>query len=592
MIGALTQTELDAIEIRIEREQAEAMIATSYAAAAGVVLTSFWIVVYFYWNARDTMAYWWLAIVCVHQSTRLLGTWLYYKSHPENRDTTLWVKRYQFMVTGSGVIWGLSLWMFLPKDNLGLSVALVMVIMSVCPAGVLSVVLYRRAIFMFVIPMCVTSAAGLLWYRTTELTYVAIGMAVYMIAVLLFSLRHNELLTNALRTRFENEVLAQKLTEQVRLVELASKEKTRFFASASHDLRQPLHSLGLFGSALRSRLKNTPEEPIAQNLMHCVDALESSFSSMLDVSKLDSGIIEPKPQTVSLADVFRRLGANYGNHAEALGLTLRFSPGGKVVLADSALLERLLGNLIHNALKFTQKGGIAVVARLKRKGIGGVSVEIWDTGVGIPEDEVPNIFDEFYQVGNVERDRIKGLGMGLAIVRRLATLMNLPITVYSKVGKGTVFKILLPIANSDAIKEVQPNPEVTHIARGLQGIRVLVIDDEESVRNSTAVALRLYGVNVEVADGLENAQRFIHALNKDGLNLDCVISDFRLRGKSDGIDAVNAIFELIGKPIPALLITGDTAPDRVRKAQQSGIKVLYKPVKMTQLIDELGRAVS
>jgi CheY-like chemotaxis protein len=248
-------------------------------------------------------------------------------------------------------------------------------------------------------------------------------------------------------------------------------------------------------------------------------------------------------------------------------------------------LERLLGNLVHNSLKFTQRGGVVVLARTRGQRI---SIEVWDTGSGMDTHELPRIFDEFYQLGNRERDRSMGLGMGLAIVRRLSNLMTIPLEVKSRPKIGTVFKLLLP--------RVMPPKEFTHIPlrytnsatlNALAGLRILVVDDEENVRASTAASLSLYGIHVEVADGIHHACEIAEQLEKEGRPLDVVISDFRLRNNEDGIALVEKIRALLGRQLPALLVTGDTAPERVRQAQQSGLRALYKPVKIHDLVEEI-----
>jgi CheY-like chemotaxis protein len=398
------------------------------------------------------------------------------------------------------------------------------------------------------------------------------------------------MLTFALQVRFEKEDLAEQLTRQVNLVELASKEKTRFFAAANHDLRQPLHSLGLFSSTLLTLLKSTPNEAVAQNMVHCVDVLENSFSAMLDVSKLDSGVIESQPQPVALSGVFRRLNASFAQQALSQGLDLRFKAGGKWVMTDPNLLERLLGNLIHNALKFTQSGGVLVVARTLYKSNGTqISIEVWDTGVGVSNEELPYIFDEFRRGNNSDHDRAKGLGIGLSIVKRLALLMQHKMQTQSRQGMGSVFKVLVPattaLRNAGYLStEVPPTPMSFRLGKNL---RVLVVDDEEEVRESTSVALRLHGIHVDIADGIVQAEQAVRALRDAGHTLDAVITDFRLGGSEDGISLVLALRLLLGRSVPALLITGDTAPERVRLAEQSGLRVLYKPVKISLMLDEL-----
>ncbi|OYY96144.1 MAG: hybrid sensor histidine kinase/response regulator [Polaromonas sp. 28-63-22] len=585
--GASPAPHDDALDRRILREQADSLLSTSMAASVGAFITAlgFWGI--FYYQTRQPAVLVWAALLHVTQAVRFEGNRRYLKTPKAQRDPERAARWYCKALTFNALAWGAAPWFFFPTNNLPLMSLMMLILLGMSSGGVASLAPYRPALFRFIVPVLAGLAAALLWQRDAIHIFLAVCTLAYLYVNLKFGLQQNRLLTEALRARYEKEDLAQRLAEQVRMVERASLEKTRFFASASHDLRQPLHSLGLFGSAIAARLAGTPDEPLARNMMHCVDALEASFSSMLDVSKLDAGVVDVKPEPVALAGVFKRLQASLGRQAEAQGLALRFKPGSKWVLADAALLERMLGNLVHNALKFTQQGGVAVVARTRGAQ---VSVEVWDSGRGIEAREVPRIFDEFYQVGNLERDRSKGLGMGLAIVRRIAGLLNVPVQVQSRPARGTVFKLLLPRADLQASA---PPPQAgmsrARAPWAMGSLRVLVVDDEETVRTSTAAALRLYGLQVDVADGLQQA-RDIAARLGDGLA--ALITDFRLRNEEDGIEVATQLRALLGRDVPVLLVTGDTAPERVRQARQSGLRVLYKPVRVQDLVDALGEQVA
>ena len=576
----------EALDRRILREQANSLLSTSTSASVGAFITAagFWVI--FYYQTRQPGVLVWAVLIHLTQVFRFAGHQRYLKTPEAERDPENMARWYCNALTLNAVAWGAAPWLFFPAGNLPLISLMMLLLLGISSGGVASLAPYRPALFRFIVPVLTGLAAALLWQRDVTLFYLAICTLAYLVMTLRFGLQQNRLLTEALRARYEKEDLAKRLVEQVRIVERASLEKTRFFASASHDLRQPLHSLGLFGSAILARLAATPDAPLARNMMHCVDALEASFSSMLDVSKLDAGVVEVKAEPVALADIFRRLQVNLGQQAESQGLALRFKPGCKWVYADAALLERMLGNLVHNALKFTQTGGVAVVARNRGQK---VSVEVWDSGRGIDEKEVPRIFDEFYQVGNLERDRSKGLGMGLAIVRRIARLMKVQVQVYSRLGRGTVFRLLLPRAAMQTEKLVIGAAEGSRATSPLAWLRVLVVDDEETVRASTAAALRLYGLQVDVADGVAQA-REIAAL--PGHGLDALITDFRLRNEEDGIALAAELRAMLGWKLPVLLVTGDTAPARVRQAQQSGLRVLYKPVKVHDLVEALGAEVA
>ncbi len=576
----------EALDQRILHEQADSLLSTSITASIGAFMTAlgFWSI--FYYQTSQASVLVWAALLHATQVYRLVGIRRYILTPPAERDPERSARWYCNALTFNAVAWGSAPWFFFPAGNLPLTSVMMLLLLGVSSGGVASLAPYRPALFRFIVPILAGLAAALLWQRDVMHFFLAWCTLAYLYVSLKFGLQQNRLLTEALRARFEKEDLAQRLAEQVRIVELASLEKTRFFASASHDLRQPLHSLGLFGSAILARLAATPDEPLARNMMHCVDALEASFSSMLDVSKLDAGVVEVKAEPVALAKIFRRLQVNLGQQAESQGLALRFRPGCKWVYADAALLERMLGNLVHNALKFTQTGGVAVLARTRGQRI---SVEVWDSGRGIEEKEMPRIFDEFYQVGNLERDRSKGLGMGLAIVRRIARLMHVQMQVRSRPGRGTVFRLLLPRAVANTEKTLLETGEGSKAASPLLPLHVLVVDDEETVRTSTAAALRLYGLQVDVADSLLQAREIA---SMPGHRLDALITDFRLRNEEDGIQVAAELRALLGWKLPVLLVTGDTAPERVRQAQQSGLRVLYKPVRAHDLVEALGAEVA
>ncbi len=572
----------DAIEARILRIQAESLLQSSLTQPISGFLAALCFWISFYYQMRHPGILVWAVLMHVTHLQRFVQAWHYLKTPAAQRDSEIGIRTLYRALAVNGCAWGLAPWLFFPTGDMPLTSMMILLLLCLSSAAMVALSPYRQAVIYFSTPITVGLATALFWQGDWRHSILALGICLYGFVNLQFGLYLNRLLTDSLRARLEKDDLAQRLAEQVERVERASLEKTRFFASASHDLRQPLHSLGLFGSAIHARLKNTADEPLAKNLMLCVDALETSFSSMLDVSKLDAGVIQATAKPLPVADIFRRLQSTYARQAEAQGLVLRFKPAGKWICTDGALMERLLGNLIHNALKFTNRGGVAVLARTSGADI---SLEVWDTGVGIASAESSRIFDEFYQVGNQERDRAKGLGMGLAIVKRLAALMDVPLSMDSRPGRGSVFKVRSAGARPGE-PTIGPNTQAINsgVYRALTGLKVLVIDDEASVRESTSAALRLYGLNVEVADGWEQARETCRRMEG---GLDAVISDYRLCHSKDGIEVIKDLVRMAGRPIPALLITGDTAPERVRQAEVSGLTVLYKPVRISQMVEAL-----
>ncbi len=367
----------------------------------------------------------------------------------------------------------------------------------------------------------------------------------------------------------------------------ADGDKTRFLANASHDLRQPVHALGLFAATLDKRLRGTDDEPYVRNVLRAVDGLDRAFNALLDVSRLDAGTVQPNPQAFPLRDVFRRLYVQFAGRAELAGLNLRFSPGGKWVSSDPQLLERLLANLVQNALKYTERGGVVVVAR---NAGGHVNVEVWDTGVGMDAAELPRVFDEFYQVGRSGRTRSRGLGMGLSIVKRVAELLGHRLAVASQPGRGTVFRLSVPCVEPSPAAEraaVADTPAPMALAGWAPTVRtVLVIEDEEPIREALSGLLREWGHEAVVAASAREAAQAQHRLLCPP---DLIVSDLHLGDGPDGIAAIAAVREHWGCEVPAVLVTGDTTPPELRRAVDSGLELLVKPVEAGRLLSLLLR---
>jgi signal transduction histidine kinase len=400
--------------------------------------------------------------------------------------------------------------------------------------------------------------------------------AAFMLLLERLTIAQNNSLALLLAVRFHNEDLVGQLRSQVDVAARANEEKTRFVASAAHDLRQPLHALGMFCATLEQRLQNTPDRPLVRNMLTAIESLEESFGAMLDISRLDAGIVQAAPQTFPIRDVFRRLYQQFGGDAEARDLALRFRATRRIVSSDPLLLERILANLVQNALRYTRRGGVLVAARRHATG---VALEVWDTGPGIPTDKLEMIFREFYQIDNPERDRSRGLGMGLAIVQRLCHLLQHPLEVRSREGRGSVFRLVVPEGDVNALavsKEAETLPP-----RKTGTITVLLIDDERAIREATRELLRPMQVNVVVAATIAEAAA---CAEKSTERIDMILSDWRLRGKENGLEAVRAVRAISGEGTPAVLITGETSPELLKQAHEAGLVVLHKPLQPRQLI--------
>ena len=379
-------------------------------------------------------------------------------------------------------------------------------------------------------------------------------------------------ITESFAARRQQLELNHQLRAALEQAEAASRAKTRFLASASHDLRQPIHTLSLFGAALDMRPLDPASREIAQHMNTALQVLANQLDALLDISKLDAQVVKVNVTSVKLANMLQRIWKEFGPTADAKGLKMALRcPRDATVETDPLLLERIVRNLLDNAIKYTDAGCISL--QVTREGDASF-IELSDSGRGIPQAEQRRIFEEFYQLDNPERDRTKGLGLGLAIVRRLADLLRIQMEMRSAEGTGTTFILKLRAATPPSAAASAPPPQVAVTPAQLH---VLVIDDEAAVRVGMKTLLEGMGWRTTVTDCIEQA---LAAAKAD--KPDLVLSDLRLRGDSSGIEAICAIRKLF-PDMPAILISGDIAPERLQEAEAAGIPLLHKPVPVETL---------
>ena len=362
-------------------------------------------------------------------------------------------------------------------------------------------------------------------------------------------------------------------TQEARVAaETANRAKSRFLAAASHDLRQPLHALGLFAAKLPDHVHEDEGRTIVHRVRRSVESLEGLLSSLLDISKLDAGTIDAHPDAVALDGMFERLAGEFAPVALERGLKLAIVPTRRVVHTDPILLERIVRNLLDNALRHTSSGGVVVGARPRGRQ---VAIEVHDTGPGIAAAERERVFEEFYQLGNPERDRARGLGLGLAIVRRLSDLLGHRVEVDSTVGRGSVFRV---IVDADDAANVAPDEAVAATTGTLAGRRVLVIDDEEDVREGTATVLASWGSECVTGATIDDALGAVGTRAPDAM-----IVDWRLAAGATGLDAIERVRAAFRLPIPAVIVSGASSPEDFARIKSSGFPLLHKPVAPARL---------
>jgi signal transduction histidine kinase/CheY-like chemotaxis protein len=379
--------------------------------------------------------------------------------------------------------------------------------------------------------------------------------------------------------RLEQVELNRQLSESLRQSELASAAKTRFLAAASHDLRQPVHSLKLFTAALGGMANLAPEaRAIIDHMKLALTTFDGQLDALLDISKLEAGVVETHPETFDLTKLMHRVASQFLPQAEEKGLRLEvLAPATAYAHTDPHHLERIVNNLVINAVKYTRSGGVSITVEPSADAF---EVSVADSGPGIAPSEQERVFEDFYQLDNPARDRTKGLGIGLGNARRYAGLLGVPLQLVSDGQSGTTFKLKIPRSEQRPVHE-----KAVETPLAIEGLVVLAVDDDPEVLSGLKAFLESRGSLVDTCLTTTQAVELAERRRPDLL-----ICDFRLAGDDSGLCSVKGVRTLY-HDLPAVMITGDTAPDRLLEASQADVELLHKPVGEDALLRAMGRAL-
>jgi two-component system, sensor histidine kinase len=519
--------------------------------------------------------------------------WLYlrYRRADINAATVeWWVSMWALGSLVSGCLWGAATLLMWVPGSVVHQAFLVGLLFAITSSGVMLLGSHLPSFYGFMLPTLVPVFVRNVVEGSAMNFALAALTAVAAIAIFSYGHRYNRVIIESWRHIFENEEMAAQLKlqnaelekaraaaeESRNQAEIANRSKTQFFAAASHDLRQPLHALGLFAAALSERVQDPEVLRVVNSINASVEALETLFNELLDLSKIDAGIIKAVPANFALQSLFDRLRMDLEAEASDKNLRLRFVPTKGYAFTDPVLAERILRNLIANALRYTQTGGVVVGARRRGRSL---SIEVWDSGVGIPVAECDRIFEEFYQLGNPERNSKKGLGLGLSIVKRLGGLLGATVTVDSRPGRGSVFRVQVPAGALPPSQPAKPSA-TTAFASDLARTRVLVLEDETAVLEGMKVLLEGWGAEVIACTTSGEAFEATARLT-DGPDL--LIVDYRLREGATGTQAIQLLRRQFGREIPAIIVSGSTTPAHLEEAKAMNAHMLLKPVMPAKL---------
>ncbi|WGS51226.1 ATP-binding protein [Paraburkholderia sp. D15] len=537
---------------------------------------------------RDLLA--WAMSIYVLTTIRAAIVWRDRRTAPHLAGTAsrrAW--RYVVLSALSGCLWGSMGILFFSPGNTTVTALICIVLAGMTGGSVASLSSWWPTYLAFVLPTVLPFAIRSFLYGNALFSVLGF-LSLFLLGVnLAFSRTLQRTVRDAVRLRFENVSLIRQLTEEKERAETANQSKSQFLAAASHDLRQPTHALGLYLATLRAiaqapTIERAAVNDIAQRLQTALRGMSQLLNVLLDISRLDAGVVDVEPRVFSLQHEFLALENQFAHAAASKGLHLRIRSTPVWLRTDAVLLHSVLANLLSNAVRYTDRGAILVVCR--RRG-NDVDIQVFDTGIGIEDSQLKNIFREFYQVGNAARDREQGLGLGLAIVQRTATLLGARIEVESVPGRGSRFSVRLPAHQPVEYPQaatVEPRRDPLS-ARAPKTI--LVIDDDCDVLSSMQTLLRAWGHTVIAAQSREQA---LAAASSYRGELEMVLTDFRLARHVNGTDVVHSVFHTIGRAVPAVIITGDTSSRGINAALSSGFRVLHKPLdpqELKKLIDAL-----
>ena len=498
-----------------------------------------------------------------------------------------WRRGWRVLVVAMGASWGAAVWLFWDFGAPHQRLMLLLIVYSYALGSVQLLAMQPRVFLAFLAVLLVPTIARVALDDGQPWHWQLAGVLALLFAITLFMGRtHGDALSRALWLKSRTDSLAEQLRRETtqaqaahRQAEAASLAKTRFLAAASHDLRQPLHAMGLFAETLRQRTRDAEAAELVASIQASMDALEGLFAELMDLSRLDAGAVALQPQPVPLGPLYARLRLSFEPTARSKGLRLDFRGEQVAVQADPLALERMLRNLLGNAVRYTDAGAVVVSARVRGER---VRLRVCDSGIGVPPGALPRLFEEFYQAhpgrpaGAGER---KGMGLGLSIVARLATLSGTQVRVRSRQGRGSVFGFELPCARVSAPPAA---PAAWSLARvtTLEGRHAIVIEDDEAVRVGLLRLLRTWGARATAFGDRQALAAWLASPAAEPP--DFVIVDHCLAQPGGGLHALGQLRAAWpGRAIPAVLVTGsllEAAELREVQAVAPALQVLRKPV--------------
>lgn len=521
----------------------------------------------------NIFSYIWLALLIGVYITRLFMMNEFNKIPRTDAAVISWGRYYTYTALITGTCWGLSVYIF--TSNYGITFAILSSLIILISLGsIISTAYWLEGFYAFIFPAILLLLFKLIISGDAVFVGAGVAIFIYFLGLCIYGKTSNKLTLDTISYKFKNlNIIAQ--------LEQSNQSKSRFFAAANHDLRQPINSLNLIANSLASQPQTSRSQILLDNFETALDRLNHLLDSLLDISSLESGTTNYKMHHCRLEDIFKTILVEHLDQCRAKNLELRIRPTTHNVFSNDVALGRILSNLVNNAIKNTDEGGILVASR--EHWDSHICIEVWDTGVGIPADQQEQIFEEFYQIDNKARQSSDGLGLGLPICRRLADQLGHQLTVSSRPGRGTVMKLLV---EKSIVTETKSAPLVSsRIENNLSGKTILLIEDDDMARMILADLLLQKGAMVSTAFDMDSA---LITCAKSASKFDLVISDYRLPPPANGIEVIDSVRTSLNQhDLAAILVSGDVKPDLSASTTAGETIYMSKPINMHKLVSTI-----
>ena len=530
----------------------------------------------------------WLGLTYLLTAARMVLVWRFQARPVPAVQAHAWSRRSAFFSTLSGCLWGsIGILFFVPDQPL-IFVFIVFTLVGMTAGSVAALSAYWPAYFGFSIPAILPFAMRCLMEGSALFDAMGVLSMLYLAVNLMYSRNIYNTMFESVRLRFFNLELLRELNAEKAHVEAANRAKTSFLAAASHDLRQPIHALGLYAGALHTltssaMLKRDALQEVARKLQLSLNGLSALLNRLLDFSRLDAGRVEAHPQPLCIQKLMDGLQAEFAEPARNKGIRFSAVKTSLFAISDPVLLRQILMNLAANAVRYTSQGRIIIGCRRRNQGRE-IEIQIWDSGIGIPADQIETVFGEFLQLQNPAHHHEQGLGLGLAIVRQTAKLLAHEIKVFSVPGQGSMFSITLPRSAHRSLTPTYPASDMP----SPENFHVMVIDDDPEVLHAMQVLINSWGYQVLI---VSDAAEALLALGDEKDKIQLILADHQLRDGLYGEDAIRKVRAFLGRDVNAAIITGDTSLKAADEISADEFPILYKPLHSAEIRALFGQRI-